>query len=153
MKKRKPHNLRARIERSCRAILSTNHVCVVNIDPCGHQQMFNWKSVKRITSRQVLDAIFDVPHNWTIYISCMCMRQDGSEYLKSVEIAPMGMYLASHLTDSIEHYYTELRDSCNAQHLVAYGWIAIPSAISLDEAQAAKVFKAAGAWNQVKVAA
>lgn len=153
MKKRKPHNLRARIERSCRAILSTNHVCVVNIDPCGHQQMFNWKSVKRITSRQVLDAIFDVPHNWTIYISCMCMRQDGSEYLKSVEIAPMGIYLASHLTDSIEHYYTELRASCNAQHLVAYGWVAIPSAVSLDEAQAAKVFKAAGAWSQARVAA
>ena len=132
MKKRKPHNLRARIERSCRAILSTNHVCVVNIDPAGHQQMFNWKSVKRITSRQVLDAIFDVPHNWTIYISGMCIDQTGVEYLKSVEIAPVGLHLASQLTEAIEHHYTELRDSCNPKHLVAYGWIAIPSDVSLD---------------------
>lgn len=153
MSKRKPHNIKARIERSCRAILSTNHVCVVNIDPVGRQWMFNWKTCRVIRSRQVCDAIFDVAHNWTIYISGMCVRQDGSEYLKSLEIAPNGMYLASQLTEVIEQYYTEMRDSCNPQHLVAYGWIAIPSSVSLDEALAAKVFAAAGAWHQVKVAA
>lgn len=152
MSKRKPHSMRNRLERSCRAMLSTNHVCVVNIDPSGRQWMFNWKTARVINSRQIVDAIFDVSHHWTIYISCMCIRQDGSEYLKSVEIAPEGMYLAAQLTAAIEHYYTELRDSCNPKHLVAHGWIAIPSAVSLDEAQAAKVFAAAGAWNQVKAA-
>jgi hypothetical protein len=152
MSKRKPHNIKSRIARSCRALLSTNHVCVVNIDPCGRQWMFNWKTAKVIRSRQIVDAIFDVSHCWTIYISCMCIRQDGSEYLKSVEIAPVGMYLATQLTEAIEHYYTELRDSCNPKHLVAYGWIAIPAAVSLEEALAAKVFAAAGAWNQVKAA-
>jgi hypothetical protein len=152
MSKRKAHNIKSRIERSCRALLSTNHVCVVNIDPCGRQWMFNWKTARVIRSRQVVDAIFDVSHRWTIYISCMCIRQDGSEYLKSVEIAPVGMYLAAQLTEAIEHYYTELRDSCNPKHLVAYGWIAIPTAVSLDESLAAKVFAAAGAWNQVKAA-
>jgi hypothetical protein len=35
MSKRKAHNIKSRIERSCRALLSTNHVCVVNIDPSG----------------------------------------------------------------------------------------------------------------------
>jgi hypothetical protein len=149
---RKKHNLRARIERSCRSLLSTNHVCVVNIDPSGRQWMFNWKTARVIRSRQIVDAIFDVPHRWTIYISGMCIDQVGSEYLKSVEIAPDGMYLASQLTEAIEHYYTELRDSCNPKHLVAYGWIAVPAAVSLDEAQAAKVFAAAGAWHQVKAA-
>ncbi len=153
MKKRKPYNARACLARSCQALLNTNYVCVVNIDPSGSQNMFNYKNAKRIASRRVLDALFDFPHRWTIYISCMCRRQDGSEYLKSVEIAPIGIYLASHLTETIEHHYTELRASCNATHLVAYGWIAVPNAVSLDESQAAKVFKAAGAWNQVKVAA
>jgi hypothetical protein len=114
--------------------------------------MFNWKTARVIRSRQVVDAIFDVSHRWTIYISCMCIRQDGSEYLKSVEIAPVGMYLAAQLTEAIEYYYTELRDSCNPKHLVAFGWIAIPAAVSLDESLAAKVFAAAGAWNQVKAA-
>jgi hypothetical protein len=152
MSKRKPHNMRARIERSCRAILSTHHVCVVNIDPSGRQWMFNWKTCKVIRNRSVVDAIFDVAHHWTIYISRMCIDQTGVEYLKSVEIAPEGLYFASQLTDAIEHYYTELRDSCNPKHLVAYGWIAIPSATSLDEERAAKLFAAAGAWNQVKAA-
>jgi len=114
--------------------------------------MFNWKSCRVIRSRQIVDAIFDVSHNWTIYIAGMCVSQDGSEYLKSVEIAPVGVHLASQLTEAIEHHYTELRDSCNPKHLVAYGWIAIPAAVSLDEEMAAKVFTAAGAWNQVKVA-
>ncbi|EJN16471.1 phage terminase-like protein, large subunit [Pseudomonas sp. GM78] len=50
-------------------------------------------------------------------------------------------------------YYLELRDSCNPNHLVASGWIAVPAEVTLDEAQAAKVFYAAGAWHQVKVAA
>lgn len=151
--KRKAHNLRARIERSCRAILSTNHVCVVNIDPSGRQWMFNWKTCRVIRSRPVVDAIFDVAHHWTIYISGMCVDQTGVEYLKSVEIAPIGIYLASQLTEAIEHHYTELRDSCNPQHLVAYGWIAIPAEVSLEEHQAAKLFVAAGAWSQGKVAA
>lgn len=151
-KPRKPHNMRARLDRSFRALLSTNHVCVVNIDPSGRQWMFNWKTAKVIRSRQIVDAIFDVAHRWTIYISCMCIRQDGSEYLKSVEIAPVGMYLPSHLTEAIEHHYTALRDSCNPKHLFAYGWIAIPAAVTLEEEQAAKVFAAAGAWNQVKAA-
>ena len=47
----------------------------------------------------------------------------------------------------------ELRDSCNPNHLVASGWIAAPAEVTLEEAQAAKLFYAAGAWHQVKVAA
>jgi hypothetical protein len=152
MSKRKPHNLRARVERSCRSILATNHVCVVNIDPAGRQWMFNWKTCRVIRSRQVVDAIFDVSHRWTIYIGCMCIDQAGAEYIKSVEVAPNGMYLAKQLTEVIEHYYTELRAGCNPKHLVAHGWIAIPSAMSLDEAQAAQLFTTAGAWNQAKAA-
>lgn len=35
--KRKPNNGFARAERSCRALLRTNHVAVVNIDPSGSQ--------------------------------------------------------------------------------------------------------------------
>lgn len=152
MKPRKANNPQARLERFYRALIGSNHVCVVNIDPSGRQWMFNWKSAKRITSRRVVDAIFDVSHHWTIYIAGMCVAQDGSEYLKSVEIAPVGLYLASQITEAIEHHYTELRDSCNPKHLVAYGWIAIPAAVSLEEGLAAKLFVAAGAWNQVKVA-
>ncbi|KDD65348.1 hypothetical protein V466_29245 [Pseudomonas mandelii PD30] len=153
MSKRKPHNLKARIDRSCRSLLATNHVAVVNIDPSGHQGMINYKSLKNIAPGKIGQAVCGIPHRWTIYISAMCRDERGVEYVKSVEISPEGIYKVERLTDAIEHYYLELRNSCNQNHLVASGWIAVPTEVSLEEAQAAKLFYAAGAWHQVKVAA
>jgi hypothetical protein len=152
MSKRKHHNLHARVERSCRALLSSNHVAVVNIDPSGRQWMINWKNGKIIRSRSIVEAIFNITYRWTIYISGMCIGQDGGEYLKSVEISPDGMYKVNQLEDAIEHCYLELRATCNQRHLVASGWIAIPAEVSLDEGQAAQLFASVGAWNQVKAA-
>lgn len=152
MSKRKPHNLRARIERACRALLATHHVAVVNIDPCGQQVLMNWKSCKQIRSRQIVDAVCDIAHRWTIYLSVMCQTPSCEQYCKSVEIAPQGNYLAAHLTDVIEAAYRELCAQANPNHLVASGWIAIPTETTLDEPQAAKVFAAAGAWAQQKAA-
>lgn len=153
MKKRKPNNMRARVERSCRALLRTNQVCIVSIDPSGKQGMYHATSARRIQSHQIGSAIYEIAHQWTIYLSCMCRGQDGEEYLKSVEVSPDGIHLAPNLSDVIEHFYVELRKSCNATHMVASGWIAVPYQVELKEDQAAKLFKAAGAWNQVKVEA
>lgn len=61
MSKRKPHNLKARIERSCRALLSTNHVAVVNIDPSGRQGMINYKSLKNIAPGKIGQAVCGIP--------------------------------------------------------------------------------------------
>jgi hypothetical protein len=151
--KRKPNNGFARAERSCRALLRTNHLAVVNIDPSGSQIMANWKSCRQIRSLAIANAIFDFSYRWTIYIGAMCRDERGAEYIKSVEISPEGIYKVERLTDAIEHYYLELRNSANPNHLVASGWIAIPDEISMDESQAAKLFYAAGAWHQMKVAA
>ncbi|WP_038995140.1 hypothetical protein [Pseudomonas putida] len=152
MSKRKPHNMRARQERTCRALVSANHAAVVNIDPSGQQVLMNWKNCRQICVRQVVDAVCDIPHRWTIYLSVMCQKPSGEQYCKSVEVAPQGNYLASHLTDVIEATYTDLRAQANANQLVAAGWIAIPADITLDEAQAAKLFAAVGAWDQQKAA-
>ncbi|MEE4683604.1 hypothetical protein V2K59_02000 [Pseudomonas alliivorans] len=152
MKRRKANNCFVRAQRNCRALLSTNHVAVVNIDPSGSQIMVNWKSCKQIRSLAIANALFDFAYRWTIYISAMCRDERGAEYVKSVEISPEGFHKVERLTDAIERYYLELRGSCNKNHLVASGWIAIPAEVSLDEAQAAKLFYAAGAWHQVKAA-
>ncbi len=152
MKRRKQNNCFARAERSCRALLSTNHVAVVNVDPCGLQVMVNWKSQKQIRTLAIANALFDFSYRWTIYISAMCRDERGAEYVKSVEISPEGLHKVDRLTEAIEHYYLELRGTCNQNHLVASGWIAIPAEVSLDEAQAAKLFYAVGAWHQVKAA-
>ncbi|WP_095067848.1 hypothetical protein [Pseudomonas sp. Irchel 3A18] len=153
MKKRKANNCRARAERACRALLSTNHVAVVNIDPSGLQVMVNWKSCKQIRSLAIANAIFDFSYHWTIYIAAMCRDERGGEYIKSIEISPEGIYKVERLADAIEHHYLELRNSCNPNHMVASGWIAIPAKLTLEESTAAKLFYAAGAWHQVKVAA
>ena len=153
MSKRKPHNLRARIARSCRSLLASNHVAVVNIDPSGRQGMINYKSLKNIAPGKIGQAVCGIAHRWTIYLSVMCLDARGDRYSKSVEVAPDGVYLSDHLEDVIEHCYMKLRAEANQSQMVASGWIAIPEAMSLDEAHAARIFEAVGAWSQQKVAA
>lgn len=97
--KRKPNNGFARAERSCRALLRTNHVAVVNIDPSGSQIMANWKSCRQIRSLAIANAIFDFSYRWTIYIGAMCRDERGAEYIKSVEISPEGIYKVERLGD------------------------------------------------------
>lgn len=153
MSKRRPNNTQARMARALGALLRTNHVAVVNIDPSGWQGMANWKNCKRIPSgRKLADAICDFAHRWTIYLSGFCIDQSGQRYFKSTEIAPQGIYLAEHLSDVIEDHYRAILDTCNPQHLVGSGWIAIPNDVTLDEAQAAALFEAVGAWNQKEAA-
>ena len=82
----------------------------------------------------------------------MCDAGAGGQYSKSVEVAPQGQYLAEHLTDVIESTYKDLIAECNPNHVVASGWIAIPTDVSLTEQQAARVFNAVGVWSQQKVA-
>lgn len=150
MSKRKPHNLKARIDRSCRALLATNHVAVVNIDPSGRQGMINYKSLKNIAPGKIGQAVCGIPHRWTIYMSVMCLDARRDRYSKSIELAPDGIYLSDHLEEVIEHCYMKLRAEANQSQMVASGWIAIPDAVSLDEAHAARIFEAVGAWRQLK---
>ena len=82
MSKRKANNGFARAERSCRALLRTNHVAVVNIDPSGAQIMANWKNCRQIRSLAIANALFDFSSHWTIYISAMCQDAHGAEYVK-----------------------------------------------------------------------
>lgn len=153
MSRRKPNNMRARIERSCRSRVRINHVAVVNIDPSGRQGMVNYKSLQNIPPGELGQAVCEVTHRWTIFLSALCVNHVGERYLKSIEVAPEGMYLSDHLEEVIEHCYREIRDSANPQQMVASGWIAIPDLVSLDQDQAFRIFEAVGAWNQLKVAA
>ena len=153
MKKRKPNNMRTRIERANRALLNANHVAVVHIDPSGRQGMINRKSCKSIPpGRRMAEAVCDIAYRWTIYVSVQCCDQRGRRYTKSIEVAPQGNYLAAHLEDVIEDTYKALVAESNPNHRVASGWIAIPAEISLTEEQAARIFGAVGVWNQLKAA-
>ena len=150
---RKPNNNRARLERASRAVLRHSKLAVYNIDPSGRQGLCNWETgIKYRPSRHVADAIFDMSHQWVIYISAFCQMPDGRRYYKSVEIAPQGIYHTDALAGVLEQHYRELLDSCNPAHLIGSGWIANPSGVSLDEAQADRIFEACGAWTQGRAA-
>lgn len=147
MSKRKANNQRLRMDRAMSAVLHTNAVAVINIDPSGRQGLINYKNCKSIPpGRHVANAVCDIPHRWTIYLAGLCVDQNGHRYIKAQEVAPNGIYLADHLTDVIETCYRSLLETCNPLQLAASGWIAIPSEVSLDEEHAARIFEACGAW-------
>lgn len=153
MKRRKPNNMRTRLERASRALLNAHYVAVVHIDPSGRQGMINMKNCKSIPPGQrMAEAVCDFAHRWTIYVSVQCRDQRGHRYTKSVEVAPQGNYLAAHLENVIEETYKELVAESNPNHRLASGWIAIPAEVSLTEEQAARVFDAVGVWNQQRAA-
>lgn len=149
MIKRKPNNNRARMQRSMAAVLRTNAVAVINLDPSGRQGMINYRNCKSVPpGRHVANAVCDIAHRWTIYLAGLCIDQNGHRYIKAQEVAPDGIYLADHLTEVIETCYRALLDTCNPLQLAASGWIAVPDQVSLDEEHAARIFEACGAWAQ-----
>ncbi|WP_434456546.1 hypothetical protein JQR85_13735 [Stutzerimonas urumqiensis] len=138
----------ARLERLSRAIVRQFRVAVVNIDPEGRQGLVDWKTCKNIApSRQIAEAVCDIAHRWVIYIGAFCVDHQGRRYLKSTEIAPVGIYKSDSLAGVLEEHYRALVAGCNPQHIVGSGWIANPGGISLDEEQAYRIFDACGAWH------
>ncbi|MDA8485127.1 hypothetical protein NNO07_18835 [Pseudomonas resinovorans] len=155
MSKRKAHNPLARRQAYFEAILRNNHVAVLDAEASDLQTLINWKNASLITSKNrgaIVDAVCDMPHRWCVYLAALCCDQLGERYMKSLEVEPQGVYLAKHLAPIIETYSAELRDSCNPKHLRGMAWIAIPNSVSLDEAQAARIFDVAGAWKQKEAA-
>lgn len=149
MSKRKPNNMRARMERSLRAILVTNHVAVVCVETADRQGVINWKNCCNIgRSYGIQEAICDIAHRWTIYVGVMCQTPGGEQYLRSGEFEPQGNYLSRHLSEVIEAAHKEVIGQANPNHVVASGWIAIPYQATLTEQQAARVFAAVGGWEQ-----
>lgn len=151
-KPRKKPNMRAVRERSMRALLKTNHVCVANVEPPDQQVMLCWKNCRQIRNAEVAYALCDIPHRWTIYISVFCERQDGELYSKSVQFTTENMHLVASLDSTIEEHHAKLCAGANPMHIIGSGWIALPDVIDLTEAQANKVFEAMGAWKHKKAA-
>ena len=144
---------RARLEKVSRSLLRLHRVAVVRMEN-DDQYLIDWREVRAIApSRQVMGALCDISHRWVIYIGAFCLDAKGQRYMKSTEIAPDGMFKSKTLASALEHYYRELLDGCNPNHIVGSGWIAMPGGTSLDEAQAARIFEACGAWQTKEQAA
>jgi hypothetical protein len=148
MSKRKPCNRRVQVDRALRSLLKANHVAVVCIETTERQGLINWKNCKSIApSQKIADAVCDIAHRWTILVGVMCQTPDGSQYLRSEEASPQGVYLAAHLSDVIAKVHDDFLAGANPNQVVTSGWLAVPNDVTISEAQAAKVFAAVGGWQ------
>lgn len=152
MSKRKNHSFKARMDRSCRALLRTNHAAVVNVEPPDRQIMINWKNCKQILSLPVANALCDIAHRWTVYIAVFCQESSGSQYSKATEFTTAGQHLVANLEALMVEKHAEVCASANQKHVIGSGWLAVPDEISLTEAQANAVFAAMGVWQQARAA-
>jgi hypothetical protein len=144
---------RARLEKVSRSLLRLHRVAVVRMEN-DDQYLIDWRDVRAIApSRQVMGALCDISHRWVIYIGAFCVDAKGETYMKSTEIAPDGMYKSDSLAEVLEHCYRELLTGCNPNHKIGSGWIAVPGGKGLEEAQAALIFEACGAWKAQEQAA
>lgn len=151
-KVRKPNNMRARLQRSCRALLKTHHAAVANVQPPDRQIMIDWKHCKQIRSAPVADALCDIAHHWTIYISVFCQTPEGSQYSKSVEFSTDGVHLVASLEQVMMEEHAALVAQSNPNHRIGSGWLAVPDKISISEEQANRVFSSMGVWSRAVAA-
>lgn len=122
---------------------------MVCIESTERQGLINWKNCKSIKpSPTIANAVCDIAHRWTILVGVMCEAPDGSQYLRSEEASPQGMYLAAHLSDVIAKVHDDFLATANPRQVVSSGWLAIPYDVELSEARAAKVFAAVGGWTK-----
>lgn len=136
-----------------RALLGPNHVSVISIDPSGIQLMINWKNGKQIRSKLVADALCDIAHRWTMHIAGICLKDDGTEYIKMTTFTPDGVHRVETLSDVVEHFYGEVKSECNPNQLVGMGWLAVPGTAEVSDEQFSALLSSLGAWSQVKTAA
>lgn len=155
MSQRKPYNHQARLANYYRSLRRSNHVAVLDIEHLELQVLVDWKHARAIGNGReaVATAVTEMPHRWSLYLAALCRDQLGTAYMKSVEIAPQGIYKAAQLAEAVETYCVELKAGCNPYHFIGLAWLAIPTEITLTEAQAERVFDAFGAWRKQSEAA
>lgn len=149
MSKRKPNNARARLERTMRGLLRQHKACIVDASVSEVQVMLNYGNLGQIISRQVANALCDIAHHWTIYLSAIC--QDGEKrWAKSIEYELSGIHVITRMPDLFEQPIKDLIASCNPKHVIGHAWIAIPDSVSLDEEHAHRIYERVGAWNRAQ---
>lgn len=146
MKRRKPHNMRARLERAAGALLRQHHACIVDASVPEVQVMLNYNNLRQIVTAQVANALCDIPHHWTVYISAIC--ENGPErWAKSVEYELAGIHVITKLRDLFEQPVQDVIASCNPKHVIGHAWIAVPDSITIDEQHAHRIYERVSAWG------
>lgn len=147
MKPRKPHNMRARMQRAAGGLLRQHHACIVDASVPEVQVMLNYRNLRQVISTTVANALCDFAHHWTVYVSAIC--QNGPErWAKSVEYELAGIHVITKLPDLFEQPVKDIVASCNPKHVIGHAWIAVPDSVTLDEEHAHRIYERVGAWTK-----
>ena len=143
MKIRKKNNSLARLARLSRALLRLETIGVISLSS-GHQLICDIKHGCLVQpSPHVANALLDLPHKWTIYISVFMRLESGKITYKPVELYIDNQYKFNDLEEVIRSEYSKLIDSCNSLRIIGSGFIANPNQIQLTENKAAILFEKA----------
>ena len=146
MTRRKLHNMRARLERAAGALLRQHRACIVDASVPEVQVMLNYINLRQIVTVQVANAMCDIAHHWTVYVSAIC--QNGPErWAKSVEYELAGIHVITKLPDLFGQPVQDVIASCNPKHVIGHAWIAVPDSITLDEQHAHRIYERVSAWG------
>lgn len=139
MSKRKKNNELQRTKRI--AALSLKDCVIVYLSGRGCKYLFSIKHMLPVKCTPTIDrAMHNIRWHWTVYISVICTNADGSEYIKSEEIAPSGEYFYSELAEVLNEMHSDLFRSVNGNHNPRPAWIAAPRMSTFDEKQAAEIY-------------
>lgn len=151
MKIRKKNNNMARIAKLSRALLRLETIGVISLHS-GHQLICDIKHGCLVQpSPHVANALLDLPHKWTIYISVFMRLESGKITYKPVELYINNLYRFNDLEEVIRSEYDRLINSCNSLRIIGSGFIANPNQIQLTEDKAAILFEKATARAAIDI--
>ncbi len=143
-----------RTHRLARAIVGRYKVSVAfSTGGDGKCHMVHSRTGKQLRADpNLIAAVENVPHKWTVLIAALCLKPDGEEYMKSEQISVPHVIYQRDIADALTDMHMNLCKSCNPNHLVGAAWMANPKGEDIDEAAAGKVFESLGGWSSPELA-
>lgn len=155
----KKHNPRKRHAAYARAMLKRLNAVVVWVagQNDGAVRLVNLKTGHEIpVVREIVNAVADVAHDWSVLCVALGRRQDGEEYIQTVPVVAPRCY-QDQIADELNEVHMNLIRSMNPNHRSGIAWIACPWGMDIDDSKAAGLLDSMGAWclspDQIEVAA
>lgn len=155
----KKHNPRKRHAAYARALLKKLNAVVVWVagQNDGAVRLVNLRHGHEIpVVKELVGAIADVPHDWSVLCVALGRRQDGQEYIQTVPVSAPRCF-QDQIADELNNVHMDLIRQMNPNHRAGIAWIACPWGADISDSVAAGLLENLGAWclepEQIEVAA
>jgi hypothetical protein len=105
-------------------------------------QVYNHKLVKPYPSNQTIqNGLTGTPMTWSIWVGYLCHDQMNREYIKGEWIIAKDRYYFDELHDVLAAEIDAVYDSCNKDHVIDGGWLALPYEMELPDETIFKIIE------------